>query len=462
MKTSLYIFILSLFLAVPVTAQEKETPPEGGTPKGFSLPEKEVMTFDNGLKLVLIPYGSIPKATLNITVKTGNIHETEDQTWLADLTGELMKEGSVAGYSVNDTLAGMGGNLNINTGVHTSSISTRVLSEFASDAMYALTDVLTNPKWPASEVDRLKSNMKRNVTVSLSTPSSQARQDFFSELYPDHSYGRIYPTNEQIDSYTLEDIKDFYAANYGAQRTTVYVVGKFNKQKIKQIVEEQMGDWQKGPEASYPVATPNSANTVRVIDRPGAPQSTLYYGLPVADPSNEDYVALDVMNSLLGGSFGSRITSNIREDKGYTYSPRSILNNNYRTGVWYEVADVTTEHTGASIDEIKKEITRLQNEPPTKEELKGIQNYESGIYVLQNSSPGGIIGQLNFLDVHELPESFLVDKVKNINAITPEDVQKMATKYITPENMTLIVVGDKEKIKNQVQETIKEPKKEGQ
>lgn len=462
MKTSIYILLLSLFLIVPATAQEKETPPEGGTPKGFTLPEKEVITFDNGLKLVLIPYGSIPKATLNITIKTGNIHESKDQTWLADLTGELMKEGSMAGYSVNDTLAGMGGNLNINTGVHTLSINTRVLSEFAPEAMYALTDVLTNPRWPESEVERLKNNMKRNVTVSLSTPGSQARQDFFSELYPGHPYGKLFPTNAQIDSYAIADIKSFYEANYGAQRTTVYVVGKFNKQKIKQIVEEQLGGWRKGPEASYPVATPNTSNTVRVIDRPGAPQSTLYYGLPVADPSSEDYVALDVMNSLLGGSFGSRITSNIREDKGYTYSPRSQLSANYKTGLWFEVADVTTEHTKASIDEIKKEIVRLQNEPPTKEELKGIQNYESGIYVLQNSSPGGIIGQLNFLDIHELPESFLVDQVKNINAITPEDVQAMAKKYINPENMTLIVVGDKEQLKDQVQETIKEPKKEGQ
>lgn len=144
----------------------------------------------------------------------------------------------------------------------------------------------------------------------------------------------------------------------------------------------------KGPSVDYSVAEAQSNGATRILDRPGAPQSTIYYGLPVADPSNEDYIALDITNSLLGGSFGSRITSNIREDKGYTYSPYSSLYANYKSGLWFEAADVTTEHTGASISEITKEIKRLQEEAPTQEELQGIQNYESGLYVLQNSTPG--------------------------------------------------------------------------
>ncbi|UWX56148.1 insulinase family protein [Maribacter litopenaei] len=168
-----------------------------------------------------------------------------------------------------------------------------------------------------------------------------------------------------------------------------------------------------------------------MIDR-DAPQSTIYYGLPTVGPSDDDYVALDVTNSILGGSFASRITSNIREDKGYTYSPYSSLDTNYKSGVWYESADVTTEHTGASLAEIQKEIQRLQEEPPTQEELDGIINYESGIYVLQNSTPNGIIGQLIFLDTHDLDESFLTNKVQNMHAITPEKVQEMTRKYIRP------------------------------
>src|SRR5690606_32457818 len=461
MKTSIYTFLIALFLSVPSIAQ-KQTPPKGAAPKDFTLPKKEVVNFDNGLQLVLVPYGSIPKATINITVKTGNINETKDQVWLVDLLGDLMAEGSTADYSVKDKLAGMGGNLNIGVGSHTTSLSTDVLSEFAPDALKLLADILENPKLPQSELDRLKNNMKRNLTVSLSTPGAQARKDFFAEMYPNHPYGRLYPTAEQVDSYTLNDVKSFYETNFGAQRTTIYVVGNFDAEKVKEVVKTQLGDWRKGPKENYPVAQAQSTGKVQIIDRPGAPQSTIYYGLPVADPSSKDYIPLDVMNTLLGGSFGSRITSNIREDKGYTYSPSSALVANYKSGLWYESADVTTEFTGASVDEIKKEIVRLQNEAPSKAELDGIKNYKSGLYVLQNSTPYGIIGQLNFLDVHNLDESFLVNQVKNINAVTPQQVQDMAKKYIQPEKMTLIVVGDKEKIKDQVKETIAKPVKKEQ
>ena len=456
MKTIFYTFIFSLLVALPMNAQ-KQTPPEGGEPKGFTLPEKEVINYDNGLKLVMVPYGSIPKATINITLKTGNINEKEGQVWISDLLADLMEEGTTSDYSVKDKLAGMGGNLNVGVGTHTTTLNTNVLAEFAPEAFKILSDVLVNPQLPESELERLKNNMKRNITVSLSRPGTQARKDFFAEMYPDHPYGRLYPTTEMVDSYTLSDVKSFYDENFGAERTTVYVVGQFDAEEVKAAVEEQLGSWRKGAEANYPIAEAQSKGSVKIIDRPGAPQSTIYFGLPVASPSDEDYIALDVMNSLLGGSFGSRITSNIREDKGYTYSPSSALYSNYKSGLWYESADVTTEYTGASLDEIKKEIVRLQNEAPSKEELQGIQNYESGLYILQNSTPGGIIGQLNFLDVHDLPESFLVDKVKNINAVTPEEIQEMAQKYIQPEKMTLIVVGDKEKINDQIKETMELP-----
>ncbi|MDM9631879.1 M16 family metallopeptidase [Robiginitalea aurantiaca] len=458
-----YIIALALLLPLGILrAQEKETPPEGGTPKDFTLPEKQVISYDNGLTLVMIPYGSIPKASIRFNLKTGNINELEDQVWLADLMADLLEEGSTTRTSrqIADQMAAMGGNLNIGIGTHTGSLSTSVLYEFAPEAIRVMADVLRNPKWPEEEMDRLKSDMKRNLAVQLSRPGNQAFKEFYAALYPDHPYGRVFPTEEMIDSYTVEDIADFYNENLGARRTTIYVAGNFDASAVQAAVEESMGDWREGKEAEYPIATPATSAAIKIIDRPGAPQSTIYYGLPVPDPSNPDYLALDVTNSILGGSFASRITSNIREDKGYTYSPYSSLTSNYKTGIWYEAADVTTEHTGASLQEIKKEIETLQNEPPSQKELDGIINYESGIFVLQNSSPNGIIGQLIFLDTHDLEESFLKDKVKNMHGVTPEKVMEMTRKYIRPEQMTLIVVGDKEKIESQIDQTLEKPLKQ--
>ncbi len=458
-------YLIALALLLPpgiLRAQEKETPPKGGTPKNFTLPEKKVISYDNGLTLVMIPYGSIPKASIRFSLKTGNINEGEDQVWLADLMADLLEEGSTTRTSrqIADEMAAMGGNLNIGIGTHTGSLSASVLYEFAPDAIRVMADVLRNPKWPAEELDRLKGDMKRNLAVQLSRPGSQAFKEFYAALYPDHPYGRVFPTEAQVDSYTVEDIADFYNENLGARRTTIYVAGNFDQEAVQKAVEESMGDWRAGKEAEYPIATPATSASVKIIDRPGAPQSTIYYGLPVPDPSDPDYLALDVTNSILGGSFASRITSNIREDKGYTYSPYSSLTSNYKTGIWYEAADVTTEHTGASLQEIQKEIQRLQDEPPTQEELDGIVNYESGIFVLQNSSPNGIIGQMIFLDIHDLDESFLKNKVGNMQAVTPQQVMELTRKYIRPEKMTLIVVGDKEKIESQIDQTLEKPLKQ--
>jgi zinc protease len=157
-----------------------------------------------------------------------------------------------------------------------------------------------------------------------------------------------------------------------------------------------------------------------------------------------------VTNALLGGSFGSRITSNIREQKGYTYSPNSQVSRRYHDAYWAETADVTTQFTGPSLKEIFGEIARLAKEAPSDAELKGIQSYLSGIFVIQNSSRGALIAQLRYVDFQGLGEDYLKSYVQKVNAVTPAEVQKMTADYIKPDQMTIVVVGDKAKIADQL------------
>jgi predicted Zn-dependent peptidase len=187
-----------------------------------------------------------------------------------------------------------------------------------------------------------------------------------------------------------------------------------------------------------------------LVDRPGAVQSTLFIGLPTIDPSNPDYLPLLVMNAILGGSFGSRITSNIREQKGYTYSPFSQVSPRYRDAYWVQVADVTAEHTGDSIREILAEIDRLQKAPPGNAELEGIKNYLAGVFVLRNSTRQGLVGQLEFVDLHNLGQDYLSTYVQKIYAVTPQQVQEMAQKYVNTQKLTMVVVGDKQKVAGQL------------
>jgi zinc protease len=444
---------LVIFCLLGSAAQaQKQTPPEGGAPRDFQLPAKKVSKLGNGLNTTLVQYGAIPKVNINVIIKTGNIHEGPSEVWLGDLTGNLMREGttSMDFKTIAQKVAAMGGEVSVTTGLNQMTISGSVLSEFAPDLVKILADIVINPAFPASEIERLKNDLKRNLTVQKSVPQNQAQEKFRAIVYKDHAYGRYFPTEDMINSYTLENIKNFYDKNLGAKRTTVYAVGKFNEDDVKKAIDEAFGKWKEGPEADYPVAQPVKTNEVAMIDRKDAPQTTVMIGLPTLDPSKPDYLPLQVTNSLLGGSFGSRITSNIREDKGYTYSPFSTINTGYRVAIWYEQADVTTEHTGASLQEISKEIKRLQNEPPSADELKGIQNYEAGIFVLQNSTPGRIINQLNFLDLHGLPDSYLTDRVKNIYKVTPEKIQQMAKDYFKYEDMTLVLVGDKKQLDKQM------------
>ncbi len=187
-----------------------------------------------------------------------------------------------------------------------------------------------------------------------------------------------------------------------------------------------------------------------LIDRAGAPQSTVLLGLRVPDPSNADWIALEVADSLLGGSFASRITANIREQKGYTYSPSSSLESHPGLASWYEGADVTTNVTGPSIKEIVFEIDRLRKEAPGADELQGIKNNLAGVFVVRNASRAGVIGQLAFVDQHKLGDQYLASYVKKVMAVTPEDVRRVANQYFVPDKMTLVVVGDTKTVQEQI------------
>jgi zinc protease len=445
-------FFLSL-VSVNIAFAQKQTPPEGGKAKDFKLSEVKNISYPNGLKLTTVHYGDVPKSTITLIIKTGNAHEAPDQIWLANITGRMLREGtsSLNFAALSKKAAMMGGSLNVNVGLTQTTITGSVLSEYTADFIRLISDLVVSPAFPASELERIKSDFKRQLTVQKSVPQSVAQEQFLEALYKDHRYGKSFPTEEMINSYSVQQVKDFYEKNFGARRSVLYVVGKFDEKQVNSAVAASLSKWRQGPDVSYPPVNAVAVKDTMLIDRKGAPQTTLMIGLPVVTPDNKDYVPLIVTNSLLGGSFGSRITSNIRENKGYTYSPFSTIQNRKGSAVWLEQADITSEHTVDALMEIEKEVKRLQVEPPTKEELSGIQNYEAGIFVLQNSTPSGIINQLNFLDLYGLDDSYLNNYVKNIYKVTPETVTQIAKNYMQYDKMVKVMVGDKSQIQQQVE-----------
>ncbi|HEX8708945.1 MAG TPA: pitrilysin family protein [Pyrinomonadaceae bacterium] len=437
---------------LPAQQTQKQTPPAGAPPKPFTLPRRETFTLKNGMRVTLVPYGAVPKVAVRAVVRAGNLNESEKQTWLADLTGAMLREGTTtrSAEQLAQDAARMGGRLGVNVGVEQTSVSGDVLSEFGPELVALLADVLERPLLPASELERLKNDRLRQLTIARTQPGQLALERFRRLLYPNHPYGRIFPTEEMIKSYTIGDIQKFYKENFGAARTDLYVAGRFDSAAMRRAITQAFEGWPRGSDPFMNIPKPVAARALNLIDRPGAAQSTIYLGLPTVDPSNTDWITLQVMDALLGGSFGSRITSNIREAKGYTYSPFSQVSARYRDAYWVEIADVTTAVTGPSLKEIFYEIERLQKEPPTAEELQGIKNYMAGIFVIQNSSRQGIISQLVFADLHGLGDNYLNTYVQKVMAVTPQDVQRVARTYLLGDKMTVVVVGDKSKIAEQL------------
>lgn len=452
MRTDVRMFVTGLVLlcSIPAFAQ-KQTPPEGSAPKDFVLPAGRTVVLDNGLRLTMVQYGAVPKVQIGAYVRAGNVNEAATEIWLADIVGDMLKEGTTkrTAKQIAQDAARRGGSVAVSVREDQTVVTGDVLSEFGPAMAELIGEILSSPAFPESELARIRNDKLRDLAIQKTDPNAQALGKFREVLYPDHPYGRLFPTEAMLAGYSIDQVRGFYAAQYGAERTHIFVAGKFDAAAMEAAVRKAFGGWGRGPAPASDVPQAVSKRAIYIIDRPGASQSTMYIGLPVIDPSHPDYRALSVTNTLLGGSFSSRITMNIRENKGYTYSPSSSVSSRFRNAYWAEVASVTTNVTGPAIKEILYEINRLQETPPTAEELQAFKNYQTGTFVLTNSNPGGIIAQLAFLNLHGLPDSYLTEYVKTIHAVTPEEVRRMAQTYLRDEEMVIVIAGDRKKIERQ-------------
>jgi predicted Zn-dependent peptidase len=430
-------------LTAAAPAAPRELPPAPGTPRDFSLPARQTLQLGNGLSATFIDYGAVPKVTVLAVVRTGNIDEGAD-TWLADVAVEMMKEGTAtrSATEIAEAAAAMGGTLGVGAGGEQTTVGISVLSEHAVAAVGLVADVLRNPRFPESELPRVIANLERSVAVARSDPQARAGEALARLVFGDHPFGRTLPADGQLAAYGIDDLRGFYGRNFGARRTHVYVAGRFDRPALEAALRESFGDWQAGPAPSALPAEASETLQLALVDVPGAQQTSLRIAVPVPDPAHALYFQTTLMNSLLGGTFGSRITTNLREDKGYSYSPDSAIRARRGGALWVLSAEITREHTAAAIREVFHEIDRLQREAPAAAELDAVKAYRSGLFVIANSSPNGVLSQLAFMDLHGLPPDFLTYWVASIHAVTPDEVSDMARRFIRPGRMSVVVAGD--------------------
>lgn len=440
-------------IAGPTAAQElPATPPPIPAPKAFKVPTSETYTLPNGMKVTLLPYGVAPKAVVSLVTYAGQVNEGEN-TWLSLLAVDMMREGAggMTGAQIAQRAAEMGGGVGSNPGLENSSVSLNVLSERAADAVALVADVAQRPTYPESELARAKANWNRRLAVALSQPSTLANAALTRAIYGSgHPYGRVLPTPQQFGAYTTAQLKAWHAANFGAKRSHLYVAGRFDAAAVKDAVAKAFGGWAAGPERLVLPPDPKWGPQLLLIDRPGAPQSTINLAFAGPKAGSAGDMPMRVSNALLGGAFSSRITRNIREAKGYTYSPGSSLGFYPYNTQWTFAADVTTAATGASLKEVFHEIRTLQATPPGDEEAAGMRQYMAGLFVIQNSTPGSLVNTLATRDMLALPANWLETYVPAALAVTPVQMQA-AARALPLDKMMLVIVGDLKMVRPQLE-----------
>jgi len=446
--------VAGALLATPALA-DKQAPPPPGKPRDLALPAPRKLTLPNGLRVTLVTTeGLIPKAAVALSVNTGSVDEAADEVWLSQLTSEMMSQGTTSrnAKQIAEDAAVMGSTLEIFMANDEAVVSMDVLSDKVDAAVALVADVIQNPAFPASEIDRLKGDLKRQLALVMSQPGARASEKSMALLFPGHAYGRLYPTPEQIDAFTVDKVRDFFKRGVGPARAQLLVVGRFDPDKAEAAIRDRFGAWTGAETAKRPPAPKMAAMKKKVVffDRPGAVQSVVQLSTRTVPPAHKDRIAMRVLNTLFGGAFNSRVVRNLREKHGYTYSPRSFVASLVDDGYFQFRADVKTDVTGASLTELYKELDTLGKTPPPADELKNAQAYMAGTFALSTSSRWGLMGLFRQVALYGLPDDYLTTFVQRTMAVTPADIKRLGKSQLAKDRMIVVVEGDPEVVLKQL------------
>jgi zinc protease len=435
--------------------------PELGIPRRFTPPRAIESSLPNGLALTLVPYGTIPTARVELVILAGTADETDGRVGVAELVGDYLREGSRTRNP--DSLARetsglgvVGGEIGILVRPNTTWVGGEVLSESAPAFAELIGDLAQHPLFPPEELARLKTNQVRRLSVRRTQPATLASTRVNNLLFPSHPSDRI-PTDDQVQSLTLDDVRRFHAAHFVARRAHLYIAGVFDGPAVEAAVRRAFGAWAPGDAKprGLDVLLPHGdarakRPVIHLLHRPGATQARIQVSTPVVDPAHPDHPVLNLLNIMLGSVQTSRIIANVRERHGYSYNVSSRMVRRPGSSQWALTADVANDVTGAALREILAELARVVAEPPTDEELHRHQAFMAGVLVAENASPAGILDTLRYFDLYGVDAEYRASFVERTRDIVPADIQRVARTYFQPQDLVIVVVGDRAAIASQL------------
>jgi len=432
-------------VAVGVPALAPERP--------VTWPKRTRARLSNGLEVILAEAHSIPKFHGELFFRSGNAAAVHRAPGLAEMTAIVARTGTAKRVSrqIEEDLRRIGADLSSSAGADTSQISFSGLSEFAEPLLGLVNELAREASFPQAEFERERRQKLEEVKMQRTEPDFLASERLRKILFGAHPYAQVAPSETQVAAYKREDLQTVYREFYTAENALLLVVGDFDLNEMLKTAENVFGKWiGKKPETPAAPAPANPrSRRVYLVHVPGAIQTQILAGCHAITRKHPDWVKLGLTNSLYGGAFNSRLVMNIREDKGYTYSPRSGVNALRQHGYFSVSAAVRNEVVAASLTEIFYEMDKLRSLPVPEAELADAQNYLSGVFSIGLATQDGLLSQLSVVALNELPDDYLETYRQRVRALTPQDVLATARKYLDAANMQIVVVGDRAQIETQ-------------
>jgi predicted Zn-dependent peptidase len=446
------LFIAGIFALQPsIMSQEKldrtVRPKLGPTPE-VRLPRIQKAELPNGLHIWLVENHKVPIVAFNLVLFAGSERDPLAMPGIASMTAAMIQEGTPTRTSLQiaDELESVGATMNISSQTDFASATLNCLTKQLDPALAVYADVLTHPTIPEKEFARVKNDRITTLLQQKDRPTTIATMAFGKILYgASHPYGNdVSGTEQSIKAMTRDDLVKFYGTYYCPNNATLIVVGDVTLETLLPRVTEAFADWKKSDvPAAGTFPTPIiSSRTVYLVDKPGAPQSEIRIGYPALARTTSDFFPVNLMNMILGGQFSSRLNSNIRERRGFSYGVRSNFQFTRLPGPFVASGGVQTAKTDSALQEFLREIDLMREKGITAEEMEFAKNRTKGTFAISFETPAQIAAGLVNIVVYRLPEDYLVNFLRNVDAVTLAEVQRVAKQYLDTSKMAIVVVGD--------------------
>jgi zinc protease len=419
------------------------------------LPKAQEFTLDNGLTVLVLEDRRFPVVNVSLSVAgAGPIYEPRDRPGLANITAQMLREGTKTRTSrqIAEEIERLGANVFATSGFGSSaaSVSASGLSDNFDEWFALFADVLMNPTFPADELNKLKTRLKTSLRLQRTQPNFLAQERFRRAVYGDHPAAVYSTTPEVLDALTPEMLARWHVERYAPQNAILGIAGDVNAQAVIAKLRQALAPWKKtdAKEVLPSPPAPASSKKIFLIDRPGSVQSTITMGNIAIDRRSPDYVPVVVMDAIVGGGASARLFLNLREDKGYTYGVYSGFTAVKYPGPWSAGGDVRTEVTEGAMNELVYELKRIRDEKVAADELEEKKRSIVAGFALSLESPASLLSYEITRKIYGLPADYWDTYPARVMAVTADDVQRVARRYVNPETHQVVVVGDAGKIRS--------------